>query len=251
MARVWYRDRFIPYENGVHVVCAVCEKSYWLPQSKASIYATCGGECAKRKRDLDTEYRKRSCKTCGKEMKPRSVQIRDGGGIYCSNKCQGVAQRGPGNPFYGRKRTEAQKQKWKESMDANGSWLFAEKNPRWSGGRAAARKRYITSGKSAEALRVYRRKNPDKCREFCLRRRGRLFGKLPQGSILGLVKSQKGMCAACNKNLKNGYHVDHIMPLALGGKHEIQNIQLLCPPCNLKKSSKHPIDFMQSMGKLL
>jgi hypothetical protein len=29
------------------------------------------------------------------------------------------------------------------------------------------------------------------------------------------------------------------------------NIQLLCPPCNIAKSYKDPIVFMQELGKLL
>lgn len=49
----------------------------------------------------------------------------------------------------------------------------------------------------------------------------------------------------------DGYHVDHIQPLALGGSNDKTNLQLLCPTCNTKKSAKHPIDFMQSRGLLL
>jgi 5-methylcytosine-specific restriction endonuclease McrA len=45
--------------------------------------------------------------------------------------------------------------------------------------------------------------------------------------------------------------MDHIMPLARGGKHSPANIQLLCPPCNLRKSAKHPIDYMRQLGWLL
>ena len=41
------------------------------------------------------------------------------------------------------------------------------------------------------------------------------------------------------------------MPLARGGKHEASNLQLLCPPCNMSKNAKHPIDFMQQRGFLL
>ena len=41
------------------------------------------------------------------------------------------------------------------------------------------------------------------------------------------------------------------MPLALGGKHEDENLQLLCATCNLSKGAKHPIAFMQSKGRLL
>ena len=42
-----------------------------------------------------------------------------------------------------------------------------------------------------------------------------------------------------------------IKPLARGGTNQRTNLQLLCPPCNLSKSAKDPIDFMQSRGFLL
>ncbi len=45
--------------------------------------------------------------------------------------------------------------------------------------------------------------------------------------------------------------MDHVISLAAGGEHAPLNIQLLCKTCNLKKSAKHPVDFMQQMGKLL
>jgi rubrerythrin len=67
-------------------------------------------------------------------------------------------------------------------------------------------------------------------------------------SILGL---QKWRCAVCRADLKLGKHLDHVIPLAAGGKHEIGNFQWLCPDCNLAKSAKHPVDFMQSRGFLL
>ena len=33
-------------------------------------------------------------------------------------------------------------------------------------------------------------------------------------------------------------HIDHIVPLAKGGKNELDNLQLLCGKCNLKKGAK-------------
>jgi DNA repair exonuclease SbcCD ATPase subunit len=65
-----------------------------------------------------------------------------------------------------------------------------------------------------------------------------------------LFQLQSGKCPVCRQPLTK-YHLDHKMPLALGGSNTDDNIQLLCPPCNLEKSAKHPIDFMQSKGYLL
>jgi 5-methylcytosine-specific restriction endonuclease McrA len=35
-------------------------------------------------------------------------------------------------------------------------------------------------------------------------------------------------------------HVDHIVPLSMGGKHSIENLAISCPDCNIKKHAAHP-----------
>lgn len=85
-------------------------------------------------------------------------------------------------------------------------------------------------------------------------RRARLRGnggKLSKGLSEKLYKLQGGKCACCGHPLGDSYHLDHIMPLALGGKNEDCNMQLLRAFCNLSKKAKHPIDYMQSRGFLL
>jgi HNH endonuclease len=62
---------------------------------------------------------------------------------------------------------------------------------------------------------------------------------------------QKGLCPCCNNPLGDNYHLDHIMPLVLGGSNTDRNIQLLRATCNQHKHAKHPIEFMQSRGFLL
>ncbi len=75
-------------------------------------------------------------------------------------------------------------------------------------------------------------------------------GRLSQGLAAKLFALQKGKCACCRLPLGDNYHLDHIMPLALGGANEDWNIQLLRQRCNNQKHAKHPIDFMQSRGLL-
>jgi 5-methylcytosine-specific restriction endonuclease McrA len=97
--------------------------------------------------------------------------------------------------------------------------------------------------------RKWRANNPMESRLLSKARRARLknakVGKVTKSDILDMHNAQNGMCAACGIVMAK-WHVDHIMPLALGGAHEINNLQLLCPPCNLSKSSKHPAEFMRS-----
>lgn len=100
-------------------------------------------------------------------------------------------------------------------------------------------------------------KNKDKHRERMRRqelaKRARIKlvgGKLSNGIGDRLIALQRGKCAICECRIVK-YHMDHIMPIALGGMNIDENIQLLCPTCNLRKNAKHPIDYMQSLGRLL
>lgn len=76
-------------------------------------------------------------------------------------------------------------------------------------------------------------------------------GVLSVGLSAKLFKLQKGMCPCCKQPLGDDYHMDHKMPLALGGSNTDNNMQLLRKKCNQQKNAKHPVDFMQSRGFLL
>lgn len=97
--------------------------------------------------------------------------------------------------------------------------------------------------------------NPEKKRIHRQNRRARKMesgGKLSNGLAERLYKLQRGKCACgCKQPLGDNYHLDHIMPLALGGTNEDENIQLLRATCNLRKHDKHPVEFMQQRGFLL
>ena len=74
---------------------------------------------------------------------------------------------------------------------------------------------------------------------------------LSVGLSAKLFKLQKGKCPCCKQPLGDDYHLDHKMPLALGGTNTDENMQLLRSICNLQKHAKHPVDFMQERGYLL
>ena len=96
--------------------------------------------------------------------------------------------------------------------------------------------------------------NPENKRISHLNRRARkrfAGGALSQGLAAKLFDLQKGRCACCGLSLDAGYHMDHVMPLALGGLNVDSNMQLLTPACNMQKSKKHPDDFMRQRGFLL
>lgn len=76
-------------------------------------------------------------------------------------------------------------------------------------------------------------------------------GTLSKGLSEKLFKLQQGKCPCCNEPLGENYHLDHIMPIYLGGPNIDSNMQLLRQRCNLQKATQHPIDFMQGRGFLL
>lgn len=48
-----------------------------------------------------------------------------------------------------------------------------------------------------------------------------------------------GRCQACGITLHGGDHAyDHVLPVALGGKNEPSNIQVLCDPCHIVKTNE-------------
>lgn len=71
-------------------------------------------------------------------------------------------------------------------------------------------------------------------------------GTHTKDDVLVLFKAQAGKCAGCACCIENGYHVDHVMPLALGGSNWPSNLQLLCQRCNMSKGAKRPEDWRLS-----
>lgn len=77
------------------------------------------------------------------------------------------------------------------------------------------------------------------------------LGTLSVGIADRLYSLQQGRCVCCGEALNDEYHIDHIIPIALGGTNTDDNVQLLKPSCNRSKSAKHPVDYMQEKGFLL
>mgnify|MGYP000094199831 CR=1 FL=1 len=112
----------------------------------------------------------------------------------------------------------------------------------------------LNRDKKRAALAAWRKANPEASRLQFHNRQSRkraTGGVLSKGIADKLFKLQKGKCACCGLPLGNNYHIDHIMPVALGGANEDWNIQLLRQRCNNQKCAKHPVDFMQERGFLL
>lgn len=65
--------------------------------------------------------------------------------------------------------------------------------------------------------------------------------KMSAGLRFDVLKRDNYKCQICGRTQKDGVklHVDHIIPIAKGGKTELDNLQTLCQDCNLGKGIKN------------
>jgi len=66
-----------------------------------------------------------------------------------------------------------------------------------------------------------------------------------ENSILQMMSFQNNNCVYCNADISDNFHLDHMIPLIKGGVHKIENIQLLCPTCNLSKNKKTNLEYIE------
>lgn len=126
--------------------------------------------------------------------------------------------------------------KYKETYDPDQTW--AKLNPE----------------RNKETVAAWRAANPELRIIWELNRRARkrsTGGRLSSGLTEKLHTLQKGKCPCCKHPLGDDFHLDHVAPLARGGLNVDSNMQLLRAVCNLNKSAKDPLLFMQSRGFLL
>lgn len=74
-------------------------------------------------------------------------------------------------------------------------------------------------------------------------------GSFTKSDIDLMLLDQDFKCVYCKADLNSvGYHIDHIIPVSKGGSNYPENLQCLCPRCNLRKSAKMPEDYEREIG---
>ena len=200
--------------------------------------------------DLDQPVRLlRFCKNCNVETER-----------YVSGKCKPCTAKRDAKWYKNNsEKARAASAKWtknnpEKKAASDAKWV--KNNPEKM--RAAGSKWHKNNPDKARARATkWHKNNPEKKADHGARRRARELNGNPAGTRLSpgyrakLMAEQRSKCPVCGVSIRKASHLDHIVPLALGGPHIDSNMQLLCPKCNLQKKAKDPIDFMQSRGFLL
>ena len=102
--------------------------------------------------------------------------------------------------------------------------------------------------KRREYSKEYSKNNKEKMMNYNIKRaRVVKEGTISEGLFTLLLQEQDMKCPGCLSELLGVVHMDHYLPLKLGGRHEDSNIQLLCAPCNLKKNAKYPERWLKEI----
>lgn len=87
--------------------------------------------------------------------------------------------------------------------------------------------------------RSYRR-HREKHAEAVARRKARKMAAFVEDIDRGVVlERDQGYCGICDELVDpNDFHIDHVIPISLGGAHSYANVQVAHPFCNLRKGAK-------------
>lgn len=116
----------------------------------------------------------------------------------------------------------------------------------------ASQARYFSRNREAclERSAMWSLENPESGRAAVRNRRARIRaakGSHSPSDIARLGVEQGWACAACDADIQERYHVDHVVAVAAGGDNSPDNLQLLCPRCNIRKSTKPLSVFLSEM----
>jgi 5-methylcytosine-specific restriction endonuclease McrA len=163
------------------------------------------------------------CITCGK-MFPCSIsQEKARNRVNCSRKCRAVwwssihPNLDPHRTLYYRAHKEEYRARNKKWIEANKekyrAWIREWSKSPWQ--------------KVAHALQESKRR--------AMARGNSYDNSINDDSLNELLIKQNYKCNGCEKEAPK-FQIDHIFPVAKGGKHTISNIQLLCKSCNCSKN---------------
>jgi 5-methylcytosine-specific restriction endonuclease McrA len=136
---------------------------------------------------------------------------------------------------------------------------FKERLRQYTALRAPEKRAYDAAYRAQNAERLdgikkaWRARNADIVRAirstYKARRRKAMEGGDSSAQIAAWLRQQARVCFWCEADCADKFHIDHVMPLARGGKHQVANLCIACPRCNLRKNAKHPDNFRQEIER--
>lgn len=108
-----------------------------------------------------------------------------------------------------------------------------------------------------DLIKKWHIRNPHKSREAQAKRRARKFKNgINLNGISELYsflrKSVFVKCSYCEAMVSGkDLHVDHIVPISRGGRHEVGNLCAACPSCNLSKASKLVSEWRPELANII
>lgn len=63
---------------------------------------------------------------------------------------------------------------------------------------------------------------------------------------LTVIYNQRYKCSSCHELLKPWFEIDHIIPLHLGGKDSLENMNAKCVECHAQKTHSEILNFIES-----
>ena len=245
--------------HGTAHICQQCGREFFRVNKKNKAAKYCSPECSQKAQRTRADC---TCLQCGKTFHPHGMAA----GLYCSHQCAGLAIRtrdriclicgkgvSRGANYYAPKycsegcREIAEERRKGESLGfeaiywATVGWMRRLSESSVWDIRTCEGCGEVLRPPAVKWCPECRRKVENRAHDQRLYRNGK-----PDLSITlwGVYRRDKGVCRGCGRFLEFGENpnadgypsIDHIIPIAKGGLHRWDNVQLMCRKCNWLKS---------------
>jgi 5-methylcytosine-specific restriction endonuclease McrA len=192
------------------------------------------------------------CKLCAKEYRENNKKIypsksKESKKIYYNknkNNINELRRNNHKNKLFSMSKKDLEDKKKKNHE----KYLFNKEKVRLSQSESYFKNKEYHSNRN----KIYRQNNKER---ISLRNRARRLklskSKITQKEINDLIIEHNSCCYYCSTQVKSGInlHLDHKVPLSLGGENKIENLVPSCKTCNLRKGTKTDVEFKEFLKK--